>query len=181
MFTTNIWSLSHGERIALRDAIRSYATTPIIAQHYLGNGSHGMCEGGGISFFEWHRNYLRGLENYLRIQFGPQPVRTWSGVRAAPSPRQMAATPGVRSSFGGMSRPAFTGSTYLPYWEPWSGIPPEFQTNPPSGVGYSDDAGMVQSPLAVTREWFSWWQPHEVARRFASVDSAGIELSWGPH
>src|SRR4051812_2858244 len=124
MFITNIWSLEANDRSLLSNLIYQYATDEIVAQHYLGNGAHGMCEGGGLAFFEWHRNYLRGLENFLRLRLGARPATVPVRVAIAASSRPRPAI-APRPSLG-LSVNLTRNGSILPFWEPWSELPPEF-------------------------------------------------------
>lgn len=78
----------------LFDLIREFSTDAVTRRHTLGNGAHGVNaspetveafgvpEGRGRDFFEWHRGYLRELEDFLAARSRRLP--TWAPWEAIP-------------------------------------------------------------------------------------------------
>lgn len=204
MFNPDIRSLTPEQRQFLFKAIQEYATDEIISQHYLMNGAHETEPGGGIRFFEWHRNYLRGLEQFLESYHHEQqqqrqailadPLRQQSqlpgradvsaaDVNRLRQPFQFSGhvTPQEYHQRQGQAQPTYHRDlpplpVKLPFWRPWTPIPSEFLADLDRRP-----FNPIVSPHDVTEDWFSWWRPHVVATRFPSLDAAGIVLSWIPH
>ncbi len=80
----DIYSFTSTERTQLRNLIMNYISDPIVSEHMANmNVAHSY----QLSFLTWHRDYIGGLENYLRNngwgQFVPLP--SWNPNTSIPS------------------------------------------------------------------------------------------------
>jgi hypothetical protein len=181
MFTRNLATVSQDDQAVLRTLIRMHATPAVVGEHFLDNGAHGVGEGDGLRFFNWHAAYLNRLELFLRreLQSLQVAVARPAGIperRSVPGPAARRPDANIPAIPAGFLTRNLTGQMILPFWEPWTPIPLIFES--------TDDAGAVRSPCnhapPITQEWFNWWTPENLSF-WPDADKMGVALSWGPH
>ncbi len=79
----NIYSFTSAERTQLRNLMMNYITPTVVQEH--GN-SMDDAHTYQMSFLTWHRDYIGGLENYLRNNGGSQfvPLPAWNPGTSIP-------------------------------------------------------------------------------------------------
>jgi hypothetical protein len=188
MFAIDVHQLSELEQQQLATVIRTYSDIAVVSEHHLDNGAHGVADGDGIKFFEWHRRYLIRLEDFLR-QSGWMASETatsntspsnWGANRGFRNP--LSGTIGIaRGRFESRIVPATTPlpnrPLLLPYWKPWTPIPEPLRHHNETLFGVWAPA---RTPTEVTEDWFDMWSNHNLAA-WPDADKMGIMMSWGPH